>query len=180
MAHLRWKWSTIILMKAKINRAIRKPRHGTLGIGTGIEIGTDITNAIISRSIRPMTPRLSRWWLRMRGPHPQSHMTLQYRVTRQIRNVISPLLQDLWTTNLAMWRLRMRRPYPQSHLTFWLRGHVTNQKSYVSTYARPMPPRCWLRMMEPHPKSYVTLHPIVTWKFKTVIFPKPRAYGRQT
>ena len=93
MAHLRWKWSTIILMKAKINRAIRKPRHGNLGIGTGIEIGTDITNAIISRSIRPMTPRLSRWWLRMRGPHPQSHMTLQYRVTRQIRNVISPLLQ---------------------------------------------------------------------------------------
>ena len=36
-----------------------KPRHRNLGIGTGIGVGTDITNAIISSSIRPMDPKLS-------------------------------------------------------------------------------------------------------------------------
>ena len=42
--------------------AIWKPRHRSLGIGTGIEIGirTDINNAIISTSIRPMTPKRRR------------------------------------------------------------------------------------------------------------------------
>ena len=46
------------------NRAICKSRHWNLsigiGIGNGIGIGTDITNAIISSSIRPMDPKLSR------------------------------------------------------------------------------------------------------------------------
>ena len=62
--------------------AICKPRHWNLstgiGIGNGIGIGTDITNAIISSSIRPMAPRLSRAVLRMRRPHPESHVTLRY------------------------------------------------------------------------------------------------------
>ena len=44
--------------------AICKPRHWNLGIGTGIGIGpgigTDITNAIVSSSIWPMNPNLSR------------------------------------------------------------------------------------------------------------------------
>ena len=40
--------------------AICKPRHRNLGIGTGIGIGTDIRNAIISSSIRSMDPKLSR------------------------------------------------------------------------------------------------------------------------
>ena len=49
-----------------------------LGIGIGIEngIGTDITNAIISSSIRPMAPQLAGWSLWRRGPHLQSHVTL--------------------------------------------------------------------------------------------------------
>ena len=55
--------------------AICKSRHWNLGIGIGIGIGTDITNAIISSSIRPMDPKLSRGSLRMKGPHPQSHVT---------------------------------------------------------------------------------------------------------
>ena len=38
--------------------AICKPRHLNLGIGIGI--GTDIINAFISSSIRPMDPKLSR------------------------------------------------------------------------------------------------------------------------
>ena len=44
--------------------AICKPWHWNLGIGIGIGIGTGIgtdnTNAIISSSIRPMDPNLSR------------------------------------------------------------------------------------------------------------------------
>ena len=40
--------------------AIYKPRHWNLGIGIGIGIGTDITNAIISSSIRPMDTKLNR------------------------------------------------------------------------------------------------------------------------
>ena len=39
-------------------QAICKPRHWNLGIGIGI--GTDITNVIISSSIRSMDPKLSR------------------------------------------------------------------------------------------------------------------------
>ena len=44
--------------------AICKSRHWNLGIGigigNGIGIGTDITNAIISSSMRAMDPKLSR------------------------------------------------------------------------------------------------------------------------
>ena len=40
--------------------AICKLRHWNLGIGIGIGIGTDITNVIVSSSIRPMDPKLGR------------------------------------------------------------------------------------------------------------------------
>ena len=40
--------------------AICKPWHWNLGIGIGIEIGTDITNIIISSYIRLIDPKLSR------------------------------------------------------------------------------------------------------------------------
>ena len=40
--------------------AICKPRHWNLGIGIGIAIGTDTTNAIISPSIRPINTKPSR------------------------------------------------------------------------------------------------------------------------
>ena len=50
-------------MQTSIFLAICKPGHWSVGIGIGIEngigIGTDITNAIISSSIRPMVPKLS-------------------------------------------------------------------------------------------------------------------------
>ena len=40
--------------------AICKSRHWNLSIGIGIGIGTDIANAIIFSSTRPMDPQLSR------------------------------------------------------------------------------------------------------------------------
>ena len=59
-----------------VKSAIRESQHWNLGIGIGI--GTDITNTIISGSIRSMDPKLSRMVTVMRAPHPQSHVTLGY------------------------------------------------------------------------------------------------------
>ena len=39
--------------------AICKPRHWNLSIGIGIGVESDIRNAIIFSSIRPMDPKLS-------------------------------------------------------------------------------------------------------------------------
>ena len=50
----------LVLRDRDIITAICKPRQWILGIGIGIGIGTDITNVIISSSIRPMDPKLSR------------------------------------------------------------------------------------------------------------------------
>ena len=52
----------ISLFKITISkiRAICKPRHWNLGNGIGIGIGTDITNVIISSSIRSMDSNRSR------------------------------------------------------------------------------------------------------------------------
>ena len=35
----------------------------------------------------------------------------------------------------------MREPHLQSHVTFQYRGHVTNEKRYISTFTRPMDPK---------------------------------------
>ena len=53
--------STVSIYTAEM-LAICKSRHWILGIGIGIGtgIGADITNNIISISIRPMDPKLSR------------------------------------------------------------------------------------------------------------------------
>ena len=45
-------------------------------IETGI--GTDITNAIVSTSTRLVGTKPNRVIIRMRGPYPQSHVTLRY------------------------------------------------------------------------------------------------------
>ena len=95
----------------------------------GIGIGTDIINASISSSIMPMDRK--RWWLMMKRPHQQSHV-----VTWQIKSVISPLSQVLWTPNVAGWWLKMRE-----HHALWSRDHVTNNKTYISTFTRPMAPK---------------------------------------
>ena len=59
----------------------------------------------------------------------------------QIKNVISPLSQGLWTPKLAGWWLGMRESHPQSHVIHRLRGHVANQRRYISTFTRYMDPK---------------------------------------
>ena len=83
----------IFLFKITISkiRAICKPRHWNLGIGIGIGtgIGTDITNAIISSSIRPMDPNLSRVVTQDEGTPPtKSRDTLIWgHVTKKKRYI---------------------------------------------------------------------------------------------
>ena len=50
---------SIFAQISNLRLSICKPRHWNLGIGIAIRIGTDVTNAIVSSSIRPMNPKLS-------------------------------------------------------------------------------------------------------------------------
>ena len=69
----------------------------------------------------------------MRGPHPQSHVTLRYCGHVTNKNVISPLSQVQWTPKLTGWWLRMGGPLLQSH--------VINKKRYIPTFTRPIDPK---------------------------------------
>ena len=95
----------------------------------------------ISTFTKPMGPQLSRLVTLDEGLHPQSYVTFDHVVTWQIKNVISPLSQGLWTPHLAEWCLRMRKPHPQSHVTLRHRGHLTNKKRYISTFIQCMDPK---------------------------------------
>ena len=73
-------------------RAICKPQHWNLGIGT------DITNVIVSSSIRPMDPKLSRVVTQdERTPPTKSRDSSISRSRDKIKNVISPNLGGVVT-----------------------------------------------------------------------------------
>ena len=113
----------------------------------------------------------------MRWPHSQSHVTLRYCGHVTIKNIISPLSQGLWTPNLTRWWLRMTGPHPQSHGAHRTRGHVTNEKRYISTLKRSMFSKTWhgdSRWGGSTQKITWLLDPVVTWKFKNVIFSQPQ------
>ena len=76
----------------------------------------------------------------------------------QIKNVISPVSQGLWTPNLASWWFRMGGLYPTCHVTHWSHDHMTNQKRFISLFTRPLAPklgRLLTQMRGSHPKSHV-------------------------
>ena len=123
-------------------------------------------------------------------------------VTWQIKNVISPLSQGLWTPNVAGWWLRMRGLHLQSHVTHQSRAHVSI-KNVLSPHSQG--PRLMAHGLQLHgswpsrprvhvswprtwycaesgwgsPTLKVTWHfnCVVTWKLKTVIF--SQLYGRR-
>ena len=110
----------------------------------------------------------------MRGLPPQSTWHFDVVVTWLIKNVIYPFSQGLWTPNLAGWWLWMTGPHPQSYMTHWSRCYVTNQKRYISTFARPIDPNLagwWLRMKEPQPQVRWHIDHMVTWQIKDIISP---------
>ena len=51
----------------------------------------------------------------------------------QIKNVIFPFSQGIWTPNVAGCRLKMKGPHPQNHMTLQHHGHLTNKK-HISTF----------------------------------------------
>ena len=69
----------------------------------------------------------------MRGPQPQSHVTLLYRgrVTNRKRSI------STFTRPMDP-KLRLRGPHLRSHVTHRLRGHVTNQKRCISPSTGPL------------------------------------------
>ena len=105
------------------------------------------------------TPNLAGWWLRMKEPHPKSHVTLQYRshVTNKKRYIY--IFTRPMDPNLAGWWLRMRKPHLQSQVTLWLCGHVKNQKYFIFTVTRRKAhklSRVSARTRWPHPTYHVT------------------------
>ena len=58
-------------------------------------------NVISSLSEGLWIPNLAGWWLRMRGPHPQSHVTQDHVVLWQIKNVIYPHSQGSWPPKIG-------------------------------------------------------------------------------
>ena len=115
-------------------KIISKPLHWNLGIGIGI--GIDITNIIMSSSIRPIDPKLSRVVTYDERIPLKITWLFDIVVTWQIKNV-SPLLQGLCTPNSAGWWLRMRRPHPQSHVTL-ISWSLNKLKKHISTFTRPI------------------------------------------
>ena len=68
------------------------------------------TNFLTSLALVPWSPNKARWWTSVRGWHPKSHITTysswsmwSREVTRLIKNIKSPLLKCLLSTNLSGW-----------------------------------------------------------------------------
>ena len=80
-------------------------------------------------------------------------------VTWQIKGVIFPLSQDLWTPQLPGWWLRMREPYPQvtwhiDHVVMW---QIKNVIYPLSQDLRILNLAGWrLRKNQLHAQSHVT------------------------
>ena len=69
----------------------------------------------------------------------------------------------------------MRRSHLQSHMPHWPRGHVTNQKRYISTFTRPTDPKlCRVVAQDEEISSTKSHDTSTTWsrdKSKNVISP---------
>ena len=77
----------------------------------------------------------------MRGPHPQSHVTLRYHghVTNKKR-YISTFTRSVGS-KLSRVATSMMGFHLQSYVTYQPRGHVTNQKRCISNFTRPADPK---------------------------------------
>ena len=145
---------------------ICKPRHWNLGIGIGIGtgIGTDITNAIISSSISLWTPILPVWWLWMRGPHPQSHVTLRYHghvtsKTRYISTFTRPVDAKLSRVVTLYDGISSTKSHDTS--VTWSRN---KSKMIYSTLTRPTDPKLCMVVAQDEEISCVKSHDTsTTW-----------------
>ena len=100
-----------------------------------------IKNVISLLSQGLWIPNLAGWWLWMKGPHPQSHLTYQPHdhVTNQKR-YISTFTRPM-EPHLTGWWLKVRGLLAQSYMTLQSCDHMTNKKRYVSIFTKPMDPK---------------------------------------
>ena len=77
----------------------------------------------------------------MRGPHPQSRVTLLYRGHVTNKKRYNSFFTKPMVPNFAVQGLRMKKLHPQSHVTHRPSSHITNQRRYISTVTRPMDPK---------------------------------------
>ena len=123
-----------------------KPRHWNLGIGIGTGIGTDIANAIISTSVKSMDSKLAVWWLMMRRPHPQNHVTLEYRghMTNKKRFIytFTRSIEPMWS--------------PDKRKTLYFHIRKAHGPKNLTRY--------WLRMRKLREDRW-HFHPAINWQF---------------
>ena len=83
-----------------------------------IVVTRQIEGVIFPLSQGQWIPNLAGWWLRMTGPHLQSHVTHQSSGRVSSQNVLSPHSQG-------------PQPQPKSHVKLQLCGHVKNQNRHI-------------------------------------------------
>ena len=150
---------------------ICKPRYWNISIGIWIRIGigTDTTN---SSSIRTMDTKPSSWWFRMRGPHPQSHVTLQYRghVTNKKRYIspftrpIDPKLNRVVTLDEGT------SPIKSRDTAMWSRDRSKTLYLYFHKAYGPKLANWWFSMRRRYPQSHMTLQYCGHVTNKNIIF----------
>ena len=97
----------------------------------------------------------------MRRPHPQSHVTLQYR--GHVTNRKCYICTFTRPMNLKLTRVVTLDEglHLQSHVTQRTCGHVTKQKCLYlhidKAHRSKMLTACWLGMRWPHPKNHAIL-----------------------
>ena len=125
-------------------------------------------NYVVTWQIKNFTPLLSqglwiqnlaKWWLRMRGPHPQSHMTLQYsdHVTKKKRffSTFTTPMDPKFSGNLGWGDLIYIVTWHIDHVVLW---QIINVVSPLSQGLwTPNLAGWYLRMRGPHPQCHVTL-----------------------
>ena len=115
--------------------------------------------SLLSRGL--WTSNLAGWWLKTRGPHPQSHVRLRYRGHMTNKNVIFPLSQGPWILHLASSWLKTREPTPTESRNTSITWLGDKSKTFYFHIHKAHGPQnlvgCWLRMRVPHLKSHVTL-----------------------
>ena len=84
------------------------------------------------------TPNLAGWWLRMRGPHLQSHVN--HVVTCQVKTLYLHIHKACGVQNLAACWIRMRESHPKKYVELQLCGHVKNQNHHI--FSTTGPSRC--------------------------------------
>ena len=106
-------------------------------------------NIVVTWQIRNVTslilqflqpPNLAAWWLKMRRPYLQNHVTSimwsRDKPKTLYIHVLNPTALNPWQRTDSKWGA-----HPKSHMTFQFCSHVAIWKLYISSAIRPMAPK---------------------------------------